>query len=150
MNKREFLKRLESKLSESLPPDAVEEHIYYYDDYINSACREGRSEEEVTAELGDPFLIARTILETNPHTYAEEDMTPFGEEHNPFDEDSPESQDMEKQARRQRLGCLIAAAVILAVLLFLMWFLGALMRILLPVLLPILAILLIIQMFKHR
>lgn len=150
MSKREFLKQLESKLREALPANAVEEHIHYYNDYIINASREGKTEEEVIEELGDPILIARTILETNPHSYTEEDVTEFDDNHNPFDEDSPESQDLERQIRRQKMGCLTAVAVGLVVLLILLWFLGAMMRILLPILLPILVIVLIIQLFKHR
>lgn len=150
MSKREFLKQLESKLSEALPSNVVEEHIYYYNDYIDNASREGKKEEEVIAELGDPILIARTILETNPRPYPEKDMTAFDEDHNPFDEDSPESQDIERQVRNQRLGCVVASVVILAVLLILIWFLGAMMRMLLPILIPIFVILLMIQLFKRR
>lgn len=150
MSKKEFLKQLENKLSEALPSNAVQEHIYYYNDYIDNASREGKKEEEVIAELGDPILIARTILETNPHPYPEEDMTSFDENHNPFDEDSSESQDLESQVRRQKMGCLIAFAGILAVLLILIWLLGAVMRILLPILIPVLVILLVIQLFKRR
>lgn len=77
-------------------------------------------------------------------------MTSFDENHNPFDEDSSESQDLERQVRRQKMGCLIAFAGILAVLLILIWLLGAVMRILLPILIPVLVILLVIQLFKSR
>ena len=37
----------------------------YYEDYIQSQVHNGRSEEEVLAELGDPRLIARTLLDTD-------------------------------------------------------------------------------------
>lgn len=65
MTKQEFISRLRAALSGKLSPGLVEDHINYYEDYINTEIRKGRTEEEVLASLGDPRLIARTILETN-------------------------------------------------------------------------------------
>ena len=52
----------------------------YYDDYIRSERQKGRSESDIMDELGDPRLIARTILDTTPGA-AEgeyEEYHPFG------------------------------------------------------------------------
>ena len=46
----------------------VAAHVRYYEDYIQAQVRGGRSEQEVLAELGDPRLIARTLLDTDPDT----------------------------------------------------------------------------------
>ena len=35
----------------------------YYEDYIQSQVRSGRDEQQVLDELGDPRLIARTLLD---------------------------------------------------------------------------------------
>ena len=43
----------------------VAAHVRYYEDYIRHEMNRGRSEQEVLEELGDPRLIARTILETS-------------------------------------------------------------------------------------
>lgn len=40
-------------------------HVRYYEDYIQSQVQKGRSEEEVLRQLGDPRLIARTLLDTD-------------------------------------------------------------------------------------
>lgn len=37
----------------------------YYEDYIQSQVRSGRDEQQVLDELGDPRLIARTLLDTD-------------------------------------------------------------------------------------
>ena len=42
------------------------EKLRYYDDYIRSERQKGRSEADIMDELGDPRLIARTILDTTP------------------------------------------------------------------------------------
>ena len=41
------------------------DNVNYYEDYINTEIRKGRTEEEVLESLGDPRLIARTIIQTN-------------------------------------------------------------------------------------
>ena len=40
-------------------------HVRYYEDYIQSQVRSGRDEQQVLDELGDPRLIARTLLDTD-------------------------------------------------------------------------------------
>lgn len=64
MNKQEFVDRLRVALTGRIPAPQVEENVNYYMDYINTEIRKGRSEEEVLQALGDPRLIARTIIQT--------------------------------------------------------------------------------------
>lgn len=66
MTKREFLEELKDALSEQLPQNQVAEHVSYYMNYIEKRKRSGSSEDEVLDMLGDPRLIARTILDTTP------------------------------------------------------------------------------------
>lgn len=61
MNKQEFLNKLRSALGGLIPADQVEDTIRYYEDYINTQMRLGKTESQVLAELGDPRLIARSI-----------------------------------------------------------------------------------------
>lgn len=65
MNKQEFLSKLRAALNGRISAPQVEETINYYEDYINVEMRKGKSEEEVLKSLGDPRLIARTIIQTN-------------------------------------------------------------------------------------
>ena len=65
MNKQEFIDRLRSALNGRVTPALVTENVNYYEDYINMEIRKGKSEEEVLQLLGDPRLIARTIIDTN-------------------------------------------------------------------------------------
>lgn len=66
MNKQEFLEGLQHALSGEVPPEVVRENMRYYDDYIQTELQKGRSEADVMGELGDPRLIARTIIDTTP------------------------------------------------------------------------------------
>ena len=65
MTKQEFINKLRISLNGKVSPGVVTENINYYEDYINTEIRNGRTEAEVLASLGDPRLIARTIAETN-------------------------------------------------------------------------------------
>ena len=60
MTKTEFLDILRNSLSS----DKVNENINYYDDYIEQSVAKGKSYDEVFNELGDPRLIAKTIIDT--------------------------------------------------------------------------------------
>ena len=65
MNRTEFLDTLRSQLAGQMHEGKVAAHVRYYEDYIQSQVRSGRNEQEVLAELGDPRLIARTLLDTD-------------------------------------------------------------------------------------
>lgn len=62
MTKQEFMEKLRLALTGKVPGNVVTENLQYYEDYINTEIRKGKSEEEVLAALGDPRLIARTII----------------------------------------------------------------------------------------
>ena len=62
MNRQEFVDRLKVSLSGKVSPGQVEENARYYEDYINTRIRLGETEESVMRELGDPRLIARSIV----------------------------------------------------------------------------------------
>jgi uncharacterized membrane protein len=65
MNKQDFIDRLRMALNGRVSPGLVMDNVNYYEDYINTEIRKGRTEEEVLESLGDPRLIARTIIQTN-------------------------------------------------------------------------------------
>ena len=62
MTKQEFLDGLRRSLVSGLEASEVNEHINYYSQYIDSQIRMGIPEEEVMASLGEPRLIAKTLL----------------------------------------------------------------------------------------
>ncbi|MBH1940500.1 hypothetical protein I5677_06290 [Mobilitalea sibirica] len=62
MSKREFLEILRQSLAGETEPEIIEQHIQYYDQYIGSNST--KQQEEILEELGDPRLIARTIIES--------------------------------------------------------------------------------------
>ena len=65
MNRQEFLENLRSQLVGQMQEGKAAAHLRYYEDYIQSQVRGGRSEQEVLEELGDPRLIAKTLIDTD-------------------------------------------------------------------------------------
>ncbi len=65
MTKQEFMERLRLSLNGKVSSSLVEDNLQYYEDYINTEIRKGTSESDVMERLGDPRLIARTIVETS-------------------------------------------------------------------------------------
>ncbi len=59
MRKEEFLEKLRARLSQTMSQQEVTAQIRYYENYIQEQMQNGRSEEEVLTELGDPLLIAK-------------------------------------------------------------------------------------------
>lgn len=64
MTKREFLDKMRHALANDLSGPVIQENIRYYDGYISDEVRKGRSEEAVIEELGDPWAIARSLIES--------------------------------------------------------------------------------------
>lgn len=63
MTKQEFLDELALRLREEGAERLVAENVDYYRSYIDEEVAKGRREEEVLSELGNPALIARSILD---------------------------------------------------------------------------------------
>lgn len=61
MSKREFLSQLREALEGNIPLNDIVDHTEYYDNYFRES---DKSEAEVCEELGDPRLIARTIMDS--------------------------------------------------------------------------------------
>lgn len=77
MTKQEFLYALKRALSGEVSPEVFNENMNFYEEYISTEIQKGQSEEEVMEKLGDPRLIAKTIIETSSpmarSSYAEAD-----------------------------------------------------------------------------
>lgn len=64
MSKNEFLSILRGQLTGQIPTSEVESQISYYDAYISGQIGSGVREESAVEELGDPRLIAKTLIDS--------------------------------------------------------------------------------------
>ena len=62
MNKMEFVEQMRRSLSSIDDYTYVNDTVAYYENYIESQMRMGKSEQQVMQELGDPRLIAKSIV----------------------------------------------------------------------------------------
>ena len=62
MNKDKFLDILRESLEGEVPQNVIDENLRYYNEYISSASK--KEEKQKLEELGQPRLIAKTIIET--------------------------------------------------------------------------------------
>ena len=150
MSKQEFLERLRQALNGRVAPNVVAENVDYYEDYINVEIRKGRSEEEVLAQLGDPRLIARTIVETNGGSQIQDDGRDAG-----FDRGSSgggyergASGNMNSYGRGFRIPGWMILILLLVVVVLVVSFVLSVVSVVLPVLLPILAVLFLVKLFR--
>lgn len=65
MDRREFIDKLQRALAGGLSSSLVAENVRYYGEYIDSEIRKGKTETEVLNTLGDPRLLAKSIIEAN-------------------------------------------------------------------------------------
>ena len=65
MSRQEFLDGLRTALNGEVAPSVIRDNLSYYEGYISDEMKKGRREEDVLDGLGDPRLIARTIIDTS-------------------------------------------------------------------------------------
>lgn len=144
MNREEFLEILNIQLQGEIPSNEISQHITYYNHFINQKVLQGKPEEDVINELGDPRLIAKTLIDTEdvPNTpgyqqsyaYSAEEagQETFTQEDDPeknIYQDTPKSENihwLNFSTWRGKLALAAGALVVIAILLLL---LGALLPI---------------------
>lgn len=147
------MNRLRAALSGRIPAPQVEDTVNYYVDYINVEMRKGRSEEEVLNALGDPRLIARTIIQTNDS--ADSYGMPGGYQEEGFYEQTEGSgfyqDDYDGFGGRRRIfripGWLLAILVILLVVLV-MSVVFSVLSFLAPIIIVMAAVIFMIKLFR--
>ncbi len=160
MGRQEFIDRLKAALNGSLASSTVAEHVIYYDDYIRAEMQKGKSEEAVLASLGDPRLIARTIIQTNTIEDGWQEGGYQGDTRRDYDREGYQSgygRGGFKQAGRQEQGQVsrpfqIPGWVwIVAVVFLFMVIISVIMSVLsflAPVLIPVVVIIFLVKLFR--
>ena len=154
MNKQEFIDKLRAALNGRVSPSLVTDNVNYYEEYINMEIRKGRSEAEVLQMLGDPRLIAKTIIETsgkgNRFGYQEEDdggstYREAGYAHAKHNSDFSENNRVVKNLHMP--GWLLTAIVILGiVLIFSLAF--SVLYFLVPIIIPVFVVMFLVKLFR--
>lgn len=158
MGKQEFLEKLRTALNGRVSAEIVTENIRYYEDYINIEIRKGRSEEEVLAQLGDPRLLARTIVQTHGDSGEKErtagvsSNTRFHRKHPAGDYgENPEDRRRKRFFNLHMPGGLygfLTLLTIICILVLVITVVFSVISIALPILLIILAVSFVVKLFR--
>lgn len=138
MTKYEFTEGLRKALSGIVGHSVVNENVKYYEDYIDMEIRKGRKEEEVMEELGDPRLIAKTIIETTKAGAVSEEER---EEKGGFSANGH---------RVFRIPGWLVMCIVILLLLLLFWVVGSVLSLVLPILIPALLVWYLVRIWRSR
>ena len=150
MDKNEFIEKLQRALAGGLNSSLVAENVKYYQEYIDSEVRKGKSEEEVMAGLGDPRLLAKSIIEANKRA-----GTSYGSNREYDEEMSTDTQETDRNRAESGgkivmlPGWLILLIVTVAVILII-GVVTSLLAFFAPVIIVGLVILLIVKVFQNN
>lgn len=73
MGQEEFLRVFCESLDGQVSDSRIHENVNYYRNYIYEKIKEGKSEAEVIDELGNPRLLAKTVIEKDRFASGERD-----------------------------------------------------------------------------
>ncbi len=148
MTKQEFLQELRLALQGQLSQAAINENIRYYDNYIMEEIRKGSSEEGVTSRLGNPRLIAKTLIDTTDSFGRAAGSDYFAGSYGQAEPGAAHTGEVDgREQKGPRLGTwygklfLVAAAILIIVIV------ANVIAVLLPILVPIIIIFLIYSLF---
>ena len=140
MNKNEFLKRLKTQLENDLSSQQIDEQIRYYDNYISTEIKNGRSESDILEELGDPILIAKTIKQVSPDNNMQNNNSYSYGSGNNYDNDYKETNSRTNEGFNNTFGngtyrqytggtasCLLLGLVLFFIIFFILRLLGTLL-----------------------
>ena len=150
MEKTEFIERLQRALAAGISSSQVAENVRYYQDYIDSEIRKGRSEKEVMDSLGDPRLLAKSIIEANKHAGVS-----YGSNQEYDDEvaDDPHEWEADRNMPKRRSIVLPGWLVMLIVTVIVLLIIGAATYTLInfaPLIIGVLVAVLIVKTFQGR
>lgn len=152
MTKSEFLAQLRQALQENVSGRTVQENMEYYNQYIIEETAKGRSEQEVLDTLGDPWILARTIIDANDGTdqetvYESRGDTYYSNYESGYGQRQPGMHVFGLDTWWKKL-LLILAVVMIVMLVFSI--ISGLVSLFAPILVPVLIVMFVIRLFGGR
>lgn len=151
MTKYEFLEKMRHALANDLGGSVIQDNINYYDCYISDEMRKGRSEETVIEELGDPWAIARSIIESIENTGGRQESYTYDAAEQGY------GNGQQRGGSKVRLiGAgfwwkrLIVILGVLGVLMLVVAVIGGIFSLLAPIIVPLLIIMFVVRLIGGR
>ncbi len=146
MSKQEFIDKLRMALSGKVSARLVEENVSYYEEYINAQMRQGYSEESVMESLGDPRLIARSIITANTgETTQDADYRAYGESN---DEGYYAQKRQQNSLKVMNMPGWLMILIVILILCAIISIVGSIVSALLPIVLPVILVVFLVKLFR--
>lgn len=153
MTEREFLEKLREALENSLDKRIVQENMDYYRSYIEEETGQGRSKEEVIDELGDPWVLAQSVINMAENRSGADDGYRNSNVHEDgWIGDLGRQRYSDTQIHTYMLNGwkrLLFLLGIIGIVLIVFAVIGGLLSLIMPVLLPVLAVVLLLRFIKR-
>ena len=150
MHKEEFITKLQHALAAGLPAGQVTEHVRYYSDYINSEIYKGKTEEEVLAQLGEPRLLARSIIDANKRAGAAYGSNREYDEEVAGDTQNDNGYGRPDRMRRIMLPGWLVMLIVVVLAMLVIGVVSSLLYLFAPVIMAVLIVLLVIKLFQSN
>ncbi len=152
MTRREFLDGLRTALGNDLSGPVIQENVDYYNGYISDEVRKGRLEEDVIAELGDPWVIARTIIDSRESQGENQYQESYGYEagQNVYGSGQEETGRVRVAGRTAWWKRLLVVLAVCGVLMIVMTVIGGIVSLLAPIVIPVIIVMFILRLFNSR
>ena len=152
MTKSEFIDGLSRSLVGKIDENEYRKEMDYYSRYIDDEIASGKSEAEVIHELGDPRIIAKTIVQTysmkdDPirNEYRNESRSYHSEGSSNYENDGEENMYDKYAGKTQRILYIIAAILLLLLVCSVVFKIIAFLA---PVIVVLVMVIIIIRMFN--
>ena len=155
MEKKEFLEKLARALAGQVSQTVIEENLRYYETYLSDEAAKGRKMHQILEELGDPRLLAKSIIDANGGGNRMAGI--YEDESRGFEGSGSDRYQEEEEFARQRFrqfqirGFWVMVLLIVVFCLFLMLvgtIIGGIFLLIRPIILPLLIIWLVYWIFR--
>lgn len=158
MTRSEFLEKLKTALGNDLSGAIIQENVNYYNNYISEEVDRGRSEEEVIDELGDPWVLAQTIIDSaegrnTVNTGYEKDYD-YDSDRDDYGNDYGRQQRSDRRVYSFGFGSwwqkLLFLLGIVGVIMIVVAVISGLISLLAPLVIPVAIIIIILRLFRKQ
>ena len=133
MNRKEFIDKLREQLIGEIPVCDIESNIEYYDRYIKEHSNNKQEEYQCIEEIGDPVLVARTIITSYQFSENSNDKE-YEESYTEQEKEDVNGSILKMIPMKYRIVGIVCTIVLLIILFYIAkFFFFILIRVLLPI-----------------
>ena len=150
MTKEDFIKELRSALSGEVNLNELNENIQYYDQYLSQEQQKGRTIDEIVEEIGNPRLIARTIIDTSSNVSSTSSFYDQETEQEDGIPNNRNDRNFSRTIRNTKIGIWVAILIVILVVIGVFAILGRMIILFAPILIPLLLISIAVRLLTRR